>query len=313
MMQAQATEIDVSVVIPAFNAAPFIDRAIDSALAQTEVRIEVLVVDDACPLGTADAVEARYGRRDEVNVIRLAENGGPSGARNAGFRAARGEWIAVLDADDMFDPGRLARLVDVGRRDRADVVADNVRLFNPARGTLSDGKIRSITQPERIDLHAFVAGARPGTGELDFGLLKPIFRRSFVNSMPHLYPPEIRHGEDFLFYFELLRKGAAFIILPQPGYQWTVRSSGNSQTHADYASMIRDAEKLQALPGVRDDHRLVQLLAERCAALADFERTHRYRQALRQGRYAAALSQGLRHPRLLMRSVQGISRRLVRT
>lgn len=95
----------VSAVIPAYNAAPFIARAIESVLAQTRPVLEVLVVDDGSRDETAVIAE-RFG--PPVRVIRQA-NAGPSAARNHGARLSRGEWIALLDADDAWLPTKLER------------------------------------------------------------------------------------------------------------------------------------------------------------------------------------------------------------
>jgi glycosyltransferase involved in cell wall biosynthesis len=92
-----------STVIPAYNAANTVARAIDSALAQTYPPVEVIVVDDGSSDDTAAVVE-RYG--DTVRLIRQA-NGGPGAARNAGARVASGDWIALLDADDVWLPHKL--------------------------------------------------------------------------------------------------------------------------------------------------------------------------------------------------------------
>ncbi|HSV27877.1 MAG TPA: glycosyltransferase family A protein [Sedimentisphaerales bacterium] len=86
----------VSVVIPAYNAAGHIKRALDSALAQTRPADEIIVVDDGSTDGTGDIVR-QYA--DKVRCI-AQENAGVSAARNAGIKAAVGEWIALLDADD---------------------------------------------------------------------------------------------------------------------------------------------------------------------------------------------------------------------
>lgn len=99
----------VSVVIPAFNAERYIRDAVDSALGQTWRAREVLVVDD----GSTDAtprILAEYG--DRIRVLRQA-NRGAAAAANAGARAARGAWLAFLDADDIWMPDKLSHQIAV--------------------------------------------------------------------------------------------------------------------------------------------------------------------------------------------------------
>ena len=95
----------VSVVIPAYNGALTLPRTIESALAQTAPPLEILVVDDGSADDTA-AVAERFGA--PVRVLRQA-NAGPAAARNHGVREARGQWIALLDADDQWAPQKLER------------------------------------------------------------------------------------------------------------------------------------------------------------------------------------------------------------
>ena len=92
-----------SVVIAAYNAAPFIGRAIESILAQTYPAHEVIVVDDGSTDGTAEAV-ARFG--EPVRCHRQP-NAGVSAARNAGAALATGDWLTFLDADDRYYRDRL--------------------------------------------------------------------------------------------------------------------------------------------------------------------------------------------------------------
>jgi teichuronic acid biosynthesis glycosyltransferase TuaG len=95
----------ISVVIPAFNAANYLGEAIDSVLAQSAGNIEVIVVDDASTDGTA-AVAGKYGAR-----LRLVQqkNTGVSGARNRGVRESIGRYVAFLDADDTWLPGKIEK------------------------------------------------------------------------------------------------------------------------------------------------------------------------------------------------------------
>jgi glycosyltransferase involved in cell wall biosynthesis len=100
----------VTVIIPAYNAAAYITRTIDSVLAQTCQPLEILVVDDGSKDRTADIVAALP---PPVRLIRK-ENGGPASARNRGAREAKGDWLALLDADDIWQPTKLAAQLQLG-------------------------------------------------------------------------------------------------------------------------------------------------------------------------------------------------------
>lgn len=93
----------VSVIIPTYNYARFLGEAVDSALAQTHPPLEVIVVDDGSTDATSDVL-ASYG--DRIRVLRQG-NQGVATARNTGIAAARGEYLAFLDADDIWKPRKL--------------------------------------------------------------------------------------------------------------------------------------------------------------------------------------------------------------
>ena len=100
----------ISVVIPAYNCASTIGESIDSVLSQTRVDLveEILVVNDGSKDNTAELVEKLYSKDTRVKLI-SKENGGVSTARNAGIRAAKGKWIALLDSDDVWLPEKLEK------------------------------------------------------------------------------------------------------------------------------------------------------------------------------------------------------------
>ena len=110
-MSGPASDASVSVVVPAWNAASHIGEALNSAFCQTYGPAEVIVVNDGSP-DTPALVDALRPFRDRPGFRYIVqENGGPSAARNAGVRAASGEFVAFLDADDSWDPGYLGAQV----------------------------------------------------------------------------------------------------------------------------------------------------------------------------------------------------------
>ena len=95
----------VSVVIPTYNCAKFLGRTIDSALRQTYRDFEIIVVDD----GSTDGTQALVAAYEESVRYVYQTNQGASAARNAALSRASGEFIAYLDADDLWRPDKLSR------------------------------------------------------------------------------------------------------------------------------------------------------------------------------------------------------------
>jgi hypothetical protein len=95
-----------SVIIPAYNAEPFIERTLRSALRQTHRNLEVIVVDDGSTDKTRMIAEAAAAADDRVRIISVT-NGGVAKARNIGIAEANGEFVAFLDADDLWHPTKI--------------------------------------------------------------------------------------------------------------------------------------------------------------------------------------------------------------
>lgn len=101
----------VSVLVPHFNQARFLDECIESIRAQTYSELEIVVVDDASTERSADAELSKLEEAGDVTVLRLAENGGPSHARNVGLERCSGRYILPVDADNVLLPDAVERLV----------------------------------------------------------------------------------------------------------------------------------------------------------------------------------------------------------
>lgn len=285
---------DMSVLIPAWKAAGFIDRAIASALAQEGVAVEVIVADDASPDDTAEVVTALAVRDPRLRLVRAARNGGPGAARNLAADAARGRWLAVLDADDAFAPGRLARLVGVAEACGFDAVADLPRLWDrtadaPAPAQFpADGRIEALSLTALLDSAVDGPPPVPGAPRLDLGLLKPVVSRRLVSDGLWRYPDGVRHGEDFLVLFDALAAGLRFGLLHEAHYLFTTRIgalsgawSEASVTDVDYRGVAADTHRLIAriardrpdLPGLTPEA-AVALLEGRVARLRKLNRQY---------------------------------------
>lgn len=232
---------EVSVIITSYNIEGYISRAVESALAQEGVTVEVVVADDCSTDGTWAALSAINDAR--VKTIRMEKNGGPSVARNAAIAQASGRWLAVLDGDDVFMPGRLMRIVAKAREAKADLVVDNLlvcREDNGERALMFESE--EFESRGRITLEDYIAGNRGFISGYGLGYLKPMVSRDFLTSHTISYRPTIRIGEDYVFMMELLASGAVCAVEPQGGYGYTVRKGSISHrlTKADVERIQRE-------------------------------------------------------------------------
>jgi glycosyltransferase involved in cell wall biosynthesis len=139
----------VSIIIPAYNAETFISDAIESVLAQDYRPIEVIAVDD----GSGDAT-ARIAERFGPPVFcHRQKNGGPPVARNRGLLLARGEYIGFLDADDLYEPGRMKLQFDKLQQNPSVAVVMG-RLMREQLDGQADGSIgfKPVESDDRISL-----------------------------------------------------------------------------------------------------------------------------------------------------------------
>lgn len=125
---------EVSVIVPAYKAAGTIEKALGSVIRQKFQRVEIIVVDDASPDGTADrACDLLRGSGLAHVVVRLEKNAGPSHARNVGISFARGKYVAFLDADDVWLANKLALQTQLmNRHPEVTLCGCQVELFNQA-------------------------------------------------------------------------------------------------------------------------------------------------------------------------------------
>ena len=228
----------LSVIVPCFNARQTIAAAVQSVLNQTYGGFEVILVDDGSTDNTADLIRTLCSTDARIRAIYHGANRGPSAARNAAISEAKGEWILLLDADDLYEPHRVEALLNLAQSTGAELVADNIVVEDGLSGRRKLGFSFSGTEPVSFDLSSFLALRAKNDGSLDLGFLKPLIRRRFLSEHGLEFATNYRVGEDFLLFAECLQKGARLVVLPQAGYIYRRRADSITQSGADNARIL---------------------------------------------------------------------------
>ena len=187
---------DVSAIIPVLGPQPLLQRAIDSALSNAWIG-ELIVVDD----GSAEPLSV--ASHPKVRVIRHGNNKGPGAARNTGARAAACNWLAFLDADDVWDKDKTLTQIEALKMDSSGAIGAVC-----AFGFLRGGN-RVVCRPPntRLDFDCALAGARFGLGST-----MVISRAAFLLS--NGYDDSYLRYEDWEWLLRIL-KGGHFLTLQQ--------------------------------------------------------------------------------------------------
>jgi glycosyltransferase involved in cell wall biosynthesis len=195
---AAATAPSISVVIPAYNVAPYIAETLDSVFAQTLSGFEVIVVNDGSPdTDELDRAVAPYLER--VRYF-WQENRGAGAARNRGLQEANGEFVAFLDGDDLWLPDYLEKQLEFVRAGGYDLAYADARLFG-------DSPLAGKTYMESAPSHGpvtFLSLVRCECNVLTSGVIAR--RLALVEA--GLFEESLRRGQDFELWTRLARRGA---------------------------------------------------------------------------------------------------------
>ncbi len=249
----------VSVLIPSWNAARFVKRALASVLEERDVSLECVVVDDASTDGTADVVRSIAAADPRVVLSVADRNGGASAARNLGLPLVRGTWLTFLDADDRLLPGAIRALYNAAVATDARVVVGQ-RIW-------SDGATTWITQtydqpdirePGRKSLvrNPGLMSYASGTGKL--------FHRSCIEGLR--FEGRVLGDQPWTLR-AMLRAGDRIEVIPDDVYEWTRPSQDNtfvSITSAKHESAALAAVAVEVAVGA-----LRQVAEEAEAVLPD--------------------------------------------
>ena len=190
----------VSVVTPVWNAAATLAATVASVRAQNFADWELLLVDDASTDSSPALARALAAAEPRIRLLALPENGGPAAARNAGIRAARGRYIAFVDADDLWRPQKLARQIGFMRGE------GHALTFSAYRRITVDGRPLGIVRPPaRISRTELLKGNV-------IGCLTAVYDSEAVG---RLEMPSIRRRQDYGLWLEILHRVPHAHALPE--------------------------------------------------------------------------------------------------
>lgn len=238
----------VSVVVPVYNAAKFLDRAVGSALGQTHKDIQLILVDD----GSADnslALCGNYAGADGRVLVLSRKNGGPAAARNAGMRAATGELLFFLDADDYLEPRALERLVSEYERSRPDMVLSGFsKLENSGRLVTQPVTFRLGEVPEPgpsrelspADIVGYVRHfLRHPSNHLISYCWARLYKLSVIRENDIYASEDMRLFEDLVFNLDYLKHAKRTVFVSEPLYVYAMHNE-----HVSASMGIVNAESL---------------------------------------------------------------------
>lgn len=217
----------LSVVVPAYDVAAYLPACLDSILASTHTRLQVVVVDDGSP-DESGAIAEAYAARDPRVIAVHTDNRGLGAARNEGLRHVTGDLLAFADSDDVVPPGAYDVLHRQLRRSGADLVTGSIARWE----TTADGTEQLVEPPwmrrlhrERrsaiIDQHPEILG--------DVFAWNKLFRTSFWRDNQLGWPEGVRY-EDQPTITEAFLRARLFGVIPDVVYHWRIRTDGSSIT-----------------------------------------------------------------------------------
>lgn len=226
----------ISVVIPSYNHRHFIEKAVDSVLSQSERDLELIIIDDG---STDDSLS--YLRQISDSRVKLVEqkNSGAHNAINRGLELAQGEYLAILNSDDIFHPDRLKLCIQALERDNADLVATWIEVID------SDGKPLGVKEAWRNMLPWAVPEVEKSFSAIDDFALNLIvsnfvsttsnilFTRKLYKEIGGMRNLRFAHDWDFMFRATEVSK---CIVLPEALMQYRIH--GNNTISSNRAWML---------------------------------------------------------------------------
>ena len=215
----------ISVIIPVYNAEPFLPACLDSVLSQDYSSFEILVIDDGSTDNSAAIID-RYAAREPRIVALHQSNAGVSAARNRGLAEARGEYIAFVDADDRVTSSYLSHLLSV----QADLMIAGISLLYESSGRTESHGFEH-TRSAHTDRERGMIFADAEIHDTTKGPCNKLFRREIIEQHHLRFDPRYSYGEDHLFVLEFVKHCHSIAQIAHTDYLYIHRPTAASLTH----------------------------------------------------------------------------------
>lgn len=217
----------ISVIIPAYNIAPYLEKSITSICAQSYENLEIVIVDDGSSDDTLSVMQKLAKQDQRIRVI-SKENGGVTSARLRGVAEATGDWIGFVDGDDYIDPQMYERLLANAQKYDADISHCGYQMVFP-KGHVdyyyNTGRL--LQQDRNAGLMALLEGSY-----IEPGLCNKLFHRSLFHNLLHngTMDTTIRNTEDLLMNYYLFREAKQSVYEDICPYHYVLRVSSAATT-----------------------------------------------------------------------------------
>ncbi len=313
---ADGHNVLATIVVPSFEARPTLTRALRSALAQTVSDFEIIVIDDASTDGSWGLIKSLASGDARIRPIRNATNRGKSYGMNRAIAAARGCWLAVLDADDWYRPERLAALIDTAERWGVDMVADNQFPFDAVAVQVAGTAWAPSVGEWALSFEAYLEGSN-AFESFNLGMLKPVIRTDFLKAKRLGYNERARDGHDFLHLLEFFIAGGRAVVNDSPFYYYTQpfgevshRWSNASRKRYDFRTFQAISDRVADAAADRLTPLQASSLHRRNAELLILEHYHQLKEDLAKRNYSKAFHRIADHPKVLAFGASRVGRRL---
>ncbi len=223
----------LSVIVPAYNIAPWLPNCLDSILAQENVELEVIVVNDGSTDNTASMLDEYAAVHPRVKPIHK-ENGGVTSARLRGVKEAKGDWIGFIDGDDVIEPWMYSRLLNNALQNNADISHCGHQVCFP------DGRVQELHGTKAFYIHDIHQGLYEllDAGMVDGSLCTKLFRRELFEGLETWMDPSIKNNEDLLMNYYLFSGAKCSVYEDVCPYKYLLRSGSASYRQGNERSFF---------------------------------------------------------------------------